>query len=200
MTGQYELFDDLEDKKSRICIAAINLFSKKSFNQTTVEEIARETGVGKGTFYNYFESKEYLLNFLLDYGTAKLINYVKDSIKENISPKEKLETAIDSHLEYFADNHDYFVFYLREMWSYREGLEDQIIKLKEDYITIFENIIKEGKKEGIFKEIDTATIGSGLFGFLSVAASHWALFSSEFPVENIDRNVKEVFFNGLLRR
>ncbi|HMA60492.1 MAG TPA: TetR/AcrR family transcriptional regulator [Halanaerobiales bacterium] len=200
MTRKYELFDDLEDKKSRICVAAINLFSKKSFNQTTVEEIARETGVGKGTFYNYFESKEYLLNFLLDYGTVKLINYVKDSIKEGMSPKDKMETAIDSHLQYFGDNHDYFVFYLREMWSYREGLEDQILKLKEDYITIFEDIIKEGKKEGLFKDIDTETIGSGLFGLLSVASSHWALFSSEFPIENIDRSVKEVFFNGLLRR
>src|SRR6056297_3485306 len=154
MTKKYELFDDLQDKKSRICIAAINLFSKKSFNQTTVEEIARETGVGKGTFYNYFKSKEYLLNFLLDYGTDKLINYVKSSIKDNMNPQEKLEVAIDSHLEYYGNNHDYFVFYLREMWSYREGLEEQIMKLKDEYITIFENIIKEGKKEGLFKDID----------------------------------------------
>lgn len=200
MTGKYELFDDLEDKKSRICAAAINLFSNKSFNQTTVEEIARETGVGKGTFYNYFESKEYLLNFLLDYGTVKLINYVRDSIKEEMPADDKLETAIDSHLQYFGDNHDYFVFYLREMWSYRKGLEDQILKLKEDYITIFEDIIKEGKEKGVFKDVDTETISSGLFGLLSVASSHWALFSSEFPIENIDRSVKEVFFKGLLRR
>ncbi|MFO7815533.1 MAG: TetR/AcrR family transcriptional regulator [Halanaerobiales bacterium] len=200
MSTQYELFDDLENKKARLCEAAVNIFSDKSFNKTTVQEIAQEAGVGKGTFYNYFASKESLLNFLLDCGTVKLIEYVRDNIKEELDPKEKLEKAIDSQLKYFNKNHDYFVFYLREMWSYRQGLEEQIVRLKEDYITIFEDIIKEGRETEAFKDVDTETISSGLFGLLSVASSHWALFSSKFPLENINRSVKEVFFNGILRR
>lgn len=200
MSTKYELFDDLENKKARLCKAAVSIFSDKSFNRTTVQEIAEKAGVGKGTFYNYFTSKESLLSFLLDCGTVKLIDYVRDSIKEELEPRDKLEKAIDSQLEYFNKNHDYFVFYLREMWSYRQGLEEQIVKLKEEYITIFEDIIKEGKDNKTFKDIDIETISSGLFGMLSVASSHWALFSSEFPLENINQSVKEVFFNGILRR
>ena len=52
--------------KSRIVKAAWNLFYKKGYEQTTVEDIISASKTSKGTFYHYFKGKEALLNSLSD--------------------------------------------------------------------------------------------------------------------------------------
>jgi len=53
------------EKAEKIFMAAMGLFVQKGFAQTTVEEITRAADVGKGTFFNYFPSKEHVLGFLI---------------------------------------------------------------------------------------------------------------------------------------
>src|SRR6185436_13620063 len=47
--------------RQRVFRAALQLFAIKGFNATTVEDITQAADVGKGTFFNYFPTKEYLL-------------------------------------------------------------------------------------------------------------------------------------------
>src|SRR5205809_2765216 len=47
--------------RDRLFRAALNLFAKKGFAETTVEDITEAADVGKGTFFNYFPSKEHIL-------------------------------------------------------------------------------------------------------------------------------------------
>ncbi|MDR3763304.1 MAG: TetR/AcrR family transcriptional regulator [Acidobacteriota bacterium] len=52
--------------EEKIFLSAMHLFRDKGFVQTTVEEITRAAGVAKGTFFNYFPSKEHVLGFLIE--------------------------------------------------------------------------------------------------------------------------------------
>jgi AcrR family transcriptional regulator len=52
--------------------AALDLFAAKGFADTTVEDITEAADVGKGTFFNYFPSKEHLLAAFSDMQLAKL--------------------------------------------------------------------------------------------------------------------------------
>ena len=193
-----DFFEDLEDKRQRICKAAIKIFKEKSFDKTTVSEIASEARVGKGTFYLYFDSKIKLLDFLLKFGTERLIEYVKSRIARESNPSKKIEEAIDAQLNFFNTYKDYFNFFVREIWVHREGLREQVEKLNEKYIVIFEDILREGIENKEFKNIDSETISSGLFGMLSFSSVHWVLFSTEFPVDRANESIKKVIFEGLL--
>lgn len=51
----------METKKQEIILVAVELFSKKGYEHTSVEEIAKESGMAKGSFYKYFHSKDDLL-------------------------------------------------------------------------------------------------------------------------------------------
>ncbi|NJE13628.1 TetR/AcrR family transcriptional regulator [Thermococcus sp. LS2] len=52
------------DTREKILKAARELFAEKGYDKTTVDEIVERAGVAKGTFYNYFKSKEELIKIV----------------------------------------------------------------------------------------------------------------------------------------
>jgi AcrR family transcriptional regulator len=65
--------------------AALRLFSEKGFTETTVEDITEAADVGKGTFFNYFPSKDHLLISFSDMQVGKLQDAV-DGMRESNEP------------------------------------------------------------------------------------------------------------------
>lgn len=51
-----------DEVRQRLFLAAVHLFGTRGFDATTVEDITRSADVGKGTFFNYFRTKEMLLS------------------------------------------------------------------------------------------------------------------------------------------
>ncbi len=60
------------ETRQRIFRAAMALFAKRGILNTTVEDITEAADVGKGTFFNYFPSKEHVLGVLLEGQLAKV--------------------------------------------------------------------------------------------------------------------------------
>jgi AcrR family transcriptional regulator len=54
-----------QETSEKLFVAAMELFSRKGFAQTKVADITQAADVGKGTFFNYFPSKEHILGFLI---------------------------------------------------------------------------------------------------------------------------------------
>src|SRR5207342_720793 len=60
------------DIRERLFRSALELFAQKGFAETTVEDITESADVGKGTFFNYFPSKEHVLGALAEIQISKL--------------------------------------------------------------------------------------------------------------------------------
>src|SRR6266581_9282356 len=58
--------------RERLFRAALNLFAQKGFAETTVEDITDAADVGKGTFFNYFESKDQVLGVMAEIQLGKV--------------------------------------------------------------------------------------------------------------------------------
>jgi len=58
--------DVTEERKSQILNAAEDVFTKKGFDEARMDDIAEETGLSKGSLYNYFKSKDDLIIAILD--------------------------------------------------------------------------------------------------------------------------------------
>lgn len=64
----------MQDSKEHILKTAFSLFIQKSFKEVTMKEIVEKTGLSKGAFYHYFESKEQLFLEVIDF-------YLKDLMR-----------------------------------------------------------------------------------------------------------------------
>ena len=75
-----------EKKKitTRKCIldAAMRLFSKKGYEQTSIEELAREAGIGKGTVYSYFQTKKDIVRAFCE----DELEFTRQELAKNTNP------------------------------------------------------------------------------------------------------------------
>src|SRR5512137_2669907 len=76
--------------RERIFRAALDLFAKKGFAETTVEDITNAADVGKGTFFNYFPSKDHIL---LAFGEMQL-GRLQSAVEQAQSSSEPVETFL----------------------------------------------------------------------------------------------------------
>lgn len=76
--------------RERIFRAALDLFAKKGFAETTVEDITNAADVGKGTFFNYFPSKDHIL---LAFGEMQL-GRLQAAVEQASASSEPVETFL----------------------------------------------------------------------------------------------------------
>ena len=67
------------ETRERLFRAALDLFARKGFNETTVGDITEAADVGKGTFFNYFPSKDHILLAFGEMQLAKLQAAVEEA-------------------------------------------------------------------------------------------------------------------------
>src|SRR6202162_3626203 len=64
--------------RERLFRAALDLFAQKGFAETTVEDITNAADLGKGTFFNYFPSKDHILLTFAEMQLAKLQSIIEN--------------------------------------------------------------------------------------------------------------------------
>src|SRR5213079_1266459 len=72
------------DIRERLFRSALHLFAQKGFAETTVEDITEAADVGKGTFFNYFPSKDHILMAFGEMQLGKLATIVQEAKKSDL--------------------------------------------------------------------------------------------------------------------
>ncbi|SDJ10630.1 TetR/AcrR family transcriptional regulator [Salimicrobium halophilum] len=115
----------MNPKKLNILEAAIHLFADKGFHATSIQEIADESGVSKGTIYLYFSSKNELITSLFSYYHEELQKKIKKIDGEIIGATERFERKI--------------YVYLEELWKRKELI---MLQIREQSLTVDETTIE----------------------------------------------------------
>jgi AcrR family transcriptional regulator len=95
-----------EQKCDQIIKAAIRVFSEHGFDRAKMEYIAKEAGIGKGTIYEYFESKESLFSKILELGIEEFRLGLKKSIDLGASFEEKILNCSCYYAQFLTSHMD----------------------------------------------------------------------------------------------
>lgn len=159
------------DKREAIMAAALGLFVERGFYGTAVPEIADRAGVGAGTIYRYFESKEALVNALYRAEKMKFAQNVVERVNATggaREPARELFRRLWMHMADFAVAHpESFVFL--ELHHHAAYLDTESRALEQRMLALFGGVVLSAQARGELKSGDARLMmGIVMGGFIGV--------------------------------
>lgn len=145
--------------KRKIFETSMELFAKKGYEATSVEEITSVVGVAKGTLYYHFSSKEEIFNFLVEEGMKLLKNSIDIKTSRLENNLDKLRAIVLIQIKIIMKYENFMTILLSQIW----GQEPRNKKCREyvfEYIKVIEEIIKEGIEKEEIKPGDPEVMAS----------------------------------------
>jgi AcrR family transcriptional regulator len=141
-----------EQTKKLLQQTAIQLFQKQGYSKTTVSEITAKAGVAKGTFFNYFESKEDVLHTIRERQVAYMEKEAEKVFKEDGAIKKSLCRLWENIAVYYEEagrpliRSLFYILITDDSFQRKELLQSK--KFKEQLILFFQ----EGRRKNEFTE------------------------------------------------
>jgi AcrR family transcriptional regulator len=149
LTEEYRL-----EKRTLIAHAAAELIFRQGFNETSLNQIAQKTGIGKSTIYDYFSSKDEIILFLLDEPLSEVRSLAEDIAAGAGSPAERLSQILEMHLEVLLRDKA-FIFKLSfEFQRLPMDVQGRHEHKRQDYQELLRGLVQEGIMDGSFRTID----------------------------------------------
>ena len=141
-----EQFESIRSKsREKIMDSALELFAAKGFHNTSVSQIAAKAGISKGLIYNYFDSKEDLLEKIITGALSLVENLMIDGLNHVTDPKSQLRNIINSTFE--SVESDIHFWKLLTAISFQteviSGHEDLISKKASHMMEMAEKVFRE---------------------------------------------------------
>ena len=117
MTGHITAVRTKEDvlgeyRRDALIRAAIRVFGESGFDSATMERIAHEADVAKGTTYLYYRSKQSIYEAALGSGLAELDERTQAAMDQAAGLREAIRAFITARTEYFTERRDFFRMYV----------------------------------------------------------------------------------------
>lgn len=138
------------DKREAILGAALELFVERGFYGTAVPEIAERAGVGAGTIYRYFDSKEALVNVIYRDEKTRFGRLAMVDFPATAPTREQFRTLWMRMAEFATTNPKAFVF--MELHHHAPYLDDQNVALEAQMLTMFTNVVVAAQARGDLKK------------------------------------------------
>ncbi|MFT3764948.1 MAG: TetR/AcrR family transcriptional regulator [Minicystis sp.] len=138
-----------EDKRQRLLRAALELFAERGFHGTAVPLVAERAGVGAGTVYRFFESKEELVNEVFRDAKARLQTALTDGLDLTLAPKPLFD-AFWARLVAFA-RAEPIAFHFLELQDHAPYLDARSQTLERDVLTPIYLACARFQEEGVLR-------------------------------------------------
>jgi len=197
---------DRDKKKDMILQAAMKLFAKKGIAATKMEDVAVAAKIAKGTIYEYFKSREELLDLAFNYLLVLVNRLVRQRMAEASTPEEKIKAGFLAYLDTAALGIGDYLEILPDLWSYGVRAKDVEKEITFDLSWIyhqfreqFSEAIKRGITEGRFREMDADAAASLVVAAADGLYLQWMADRNRFELKKWAENFIEIFISGIIK-
>ena len=188
-------------RRAEILEQAEKIFAVKGFHNTTVAEIAGASGFAVGTLYQFFKSKEQLYTVMLTEKLNRMYSCIRESVAIEADTIRKIERLVASQFRFVENNAEFCSIFIRgDHLSLSEGSAALRKQMMADYavhVSFTEEVIREGIRAGILKEMDPRMMAVALTGIINSCASKWlAMMEGASLMVNVPF-VIDIFLEGV---
>lgn len=183
-------------RHEQICDAALKLFTRKGFHQTSVREIAEASGLGIGTLYTYIKTKEDILYLIYRriFGIfqARMLE-ATDGIED---PSRQLKAALEATLKIYDEFQDVVLLLYQESHALSRHAIQSLVEVDRSYVAFFRQILERGNRQGQFAVKDPNFIAISLLFLCAVwALKRWNL--KEYALPEAVEHLGNLILNGI---
>jgi len=190
--------DVADERRAHIMQAALTCFTRRGYNNTTMDDIAAKSGLSKGTLYWYFKSKDDLFaaairSFLMDVGEGAVA-----ALEQCTTASDKLCALAQSAANLSKKVEGFFSLFL-EFWASsprREEAGQLWVGLLTQYKDVVVEVIEEGVRNGEFKPVDAEQLVWALLAAYDGLAAYIMLIP-DMDLEQISQVFIETLLDGL---
>jgi AcrR family transcriptional regulator len=139
--------------------AAVDIIARQGMQALTMDRVALETGVAKGTLYIHFKNKKEIFDAAISMIVEPLFANLLKATEGDRAPIQKLSNYSRTCIEFFDRNHDFF----RVMFFDRHHIQEQRKRyhnLYNKFVGRIAGIIDEGIRRGDFRSIDSVKLAA----------------------------------------
>ena len=140
----------IQKKKEDIILSAVKIVNEKGYQKATMEEIAAELLMTKGSLYYYFKNKEDLIFQCHEMVLVQAIEELQQHIHVKQSNEEKLREMIKTHIQYAIEKKEMFNMIIKPDQTFSEDQLNPILLKRNEYAGLFDQVILAGIKTAEF--------------------------------------------------
>ena len=185
-------------RRAEILGAATAIFSERGFATADVQEIADKAGVGKGTVYRYFPSKEELFLGAVDHGMRQLKQAVDAAVAPVERPLEQVAEGVRAYLTFFDEHPEVIELLIHERAHFRDRTKPTYFVHRDANMDRWQALFRELIQRGIVRDVPVERITD----FVSNVV-YGTMFTNYFSGRKVSlrsqsQDILDIVFHGLL--
>jgi AcrR family transcriptional regulator len=137
------------NRATEVLEAAIRVFSEKGYSSASLQDIADEVGLLKGSLYHYIESKDAVLFEILENSHTQALDIMRQTDALNLEPAERLRTYVHSLTNWYLLNRERASIYFTE-WRYLTGDHREAVQQqRREFLGYFRQILAEAQRRNL---------------------------------------------------
>ena len=140
----------MKSKKEQILDVSLSLFLEKGYDNTSISDILSNLNIARGTLYYHFESKEAIMDEIIERSIKNVIEEAKGIVfRKGLTVQEKMFTLFSSTSMKRLSGRELMIDYLNQPQNalFHEKINRSFIQ---KIVPLLGDIIKEGVEEGTF--------------------------------------------------
>ena len=183
-------------RREDILQAAAQIFGKKGFHATSMQDIADAVKLQKASLYHHVESKQEILFAILEQALDLLIGDMRVVVDSDLSPEEKLRMAMQVYMGRLNGEADLAAVLLLEHRSLEKKLHSRHALRRDRYETLWRKIIEEGVDRGVFRKVDISIATFAIMGVQNWMIT-WYREGGRYTTLELSDHFSDLFLTGL---
>jgi TetR/AcrR family fatty acid metabolism transcriptional regulator len=186
-----------KSQQTRMAIVqcATEIFSQREFHEVLTDDIAQRLGIGKGTIYRYFDSKEALYLAAIGEGLNGLHAAVTAVLQQDAPLGTTIEAVARTMINYFWRQRDFFVLMHRLESKLKAQERTDWKNRRNEVVSMVSRVLERAIARGEIAAVNTRLAVEVLFGMIRAACLYRA--DSDRPDE-LTNLVATIFLRGLV--
>lgn len=184
-------------KRQSIQDAVIRLMCREGLQSVTMERVAQEVGIAKGTVYLHYRDKQQLLDEVKDSALDPLVERIAEVVNAGGTPERKLHAYALRYLTYFDESRDLFRILLYERQMTRVAGKRYQTGRYRKLVDFAAGTIRDGIRNGDFREVDARLVAAMFVDSIVAIVNQRLLTDKPAPVEDDAALVADLFIRGI---